>query len=99
MRPCAREDLLCAIHFLSILGMDGDEDVPFADLAFVLLGFVFRNAESDQRSCQAANGCTEGCSAERCHDRTGRDEWADSGDRERADADQPAKSAAENSAR
>lgn len=92
------EDLLGALDFVAVFRVDGDQDVAALDLAFVTLGFKFRDAHSDERARNAAHRAAEGRAAEGRHDRAGRNERAHAGNRQRANARQPAQRPAEDAA-
>ena len=81
-----------------VLGVDRDEQVALAQLPFVLLRLVLRDAHSDERAGEPADRSAGRCAGECGQDRAGRDERAEAGDRERADADEPASEPAEDAA-
>ena len=86
----AIENFLCGFAFPAVFGVDRNQDVAVFDLSFVLLGFVFRDPESNQRSGQSANGSACSRAAQRRQDRTSRDQRSYTGNRERPDSHQPA---------
>src|SRR5450759_5798230 len=94
----ALEDLLGFIHFLAVVGMDVNEHVALADLALVLLGFVLGDPQTNERTGDTTGRRTDSCTGQSRHDGTCSDERTDAGDRERADANQPAQPAAQHAA-
>ena len=68
------------------------------DLAFIAFGFEFRNAQADQPAGDTAGGRSDGRPTERGHNRSRRDERADSGNGQGADPDNPAQRPADDAA-
>src|SRR5271165_466958 len=70
--------------------MDRQKHAAVLNHPLVTLGFVFRQSHPDQRSDEPADNSSGPDATEGAHDRTSRDEWSKSGNRQRADARQPA---------
>src|SRR5664279_1042855 len=70
--------------------MNRNENVTFLDLAFITLGFEFRNAQTDESTGNAADGCSYGHPAQRGDNRSGGDKGADSRNGQCANARDPA---------
>ena len=98
MCGCSVQYFARPIGLRGVIGVNGNEDVPFLDLALVAARFVFGNAHADQRAGDATDCCAHGGGAERGHNRTRGEEWTDARDGERADSREPAKRAGKNAA-
>src|ERR1700688_2664818 len=74
--------------------MHGKQNTAFFYASFISLGFVFRDAHSDERACKAADNSARTRARKSCHDRAGGDERTEAWNRQRSDADKPAQSPA-----
>ncbi|HSS07783.1 MAG TPA: hypothetical protein VLK83_11690 [Rhodanobacteraceae bacterium] len=83
------EDLTGDVALLAVFRVHGNQDVPRANLRVVAFGFELGNSHADEPADHATGRCSDSSSPERGHDRTGGNERADTGNRERADASQP----------
>jgi len=66
--------------------MNGKKNTSLFQTSFVTLGLVFRNAHTDQRTSNSANGSSNSQPRQTCHDRACGYERAKSWDRQQADA-------------
>src|SRR5262245_6589833 len=76
-----------------VLGVHREQDAARSDLAFVALGLVLGDAGSDEGAGQATDGCADGRTTERRHDRACGDEGTEARDGERAYSSEPAQRA------
>ena len=95
MGAAAFEYFARAFGLRGVNGVDGNEDVPFFDFAFVAARFVFGNAHANQRASDAADGCAHRSGAERGHNRARGEERTDARNGESADSREPAQGAGE----
>ncbi len=65
--------------------MHGQQNTAILHPAFISLGFVLRNSESDQRPHEAADSTANAETCERAHDGAGSDERTHARNRQRAD--------------
>src|ERR1700692_1226456 len=70
------EDVFCAVGLIVAFGMNGDKDAALLHFSLITLGFVLRDAQSDQGSGQATDSGTNGSASERRHNWSGSNEWA-----------------------
>src|ERR1041385_5915200 len=77
--------------------MDRDQVVARLQLVHVTSGLDFRYAQTDQTAHHTASSRTDGCPAERRHDRTGRDKRTDTWNGQCSDACKQAEDAASDS--
>ena len=47
MRAGMLKDIFCALNFVTVFRVDGNENVSLFDFSLVLLGFILRNTQSD----------------------------------------------------
>jgi hypothetical protein len=78
--------------------LDRHDDTALAELLVVVAGLVLRHSCAGQCTDDAARGRTECRAAERCRDRACCDDRANAGNRKRADPDEPAGDAAQQTA-
>src|SRR6202011_3439837 len=90
LRAGALEDVLGLLHPFGFVAMHGKQNPAFLNPAFVALGFVLRNSKSDKGANKTADSAAGAKSREHPHDGTGRNERAQAGDSQRADAGEPA---------
>src|SRR4029079_4815946 len=79
--------------------MDREQHAAVLDATLVPLGFVLGKSHADERTNQPAYRSADPNACERGHDRTGSDEWSQSGDGECADAGKQSQRAADRAAR
>lgn len=97
-RAAVFENFLGVIAFFAVLGMNRQQNVAVLNLSFVAFRLVLGNAKADEGPGQSSDGCDSGGACQRCHDRTGCDEYSESRNRKRTDPDHPAERAAKNCA-
>src|SRR3954466_13995300 len=78
--------------------MHRDEDTAFLEFAFVAFGFVFRDAQTNERADETTRPGADGRSAEACHQGSGGDERSKAWNSERACSHKPSKDTAQNPA-
>src|SRR6185369_4537887 len=78
--------------------MDREQHAAVLDATLVPLGFVLGNSHADERTNQPAYRSADPNACERGHDRTGSDEWSQSGDGECTDAGKQSQRAADRAA-
>jgi len=78
--------------------MNGYENAACANAAVEAFGFILRDTHPYEGSHQPADCAARTHAGQSRHDRSGRDKWAESGNRQRAQSDEEAKSASERSA-
>src|SRR5918992_2855521 len=78
------KDRLGAVPLRTIVGMHGDEQVPFFDFPLVPLGLIFWHAHANQGARETAQRRPRRRPAEGCHDRASGDEWPQAGNSEGA---------------
>ena len=88
--PLVGHDAAHARSFVSVVNMHGEKIMSLAKAAFVLLGFVFGNSQTNKCASGAACSRANRHARKRSQNRACRDEGADSRNRQRADACGPA---------
>src|SRR5262249_20551339 len=93
------EDFFSSLNFIPIFGVHRDENVSLSDLSLVLLGFIFRNAQSDQGTGKAAHCSTDVIHRKRGKERSSRNTRSNAWDSQEAYADEPSQYAADDRTR
>src|SRR4029453_6731439 len=99
LRAGALEDGFTLLRPVAIVGVNREQDSAGSNTALVPLRLVFRNAQSDQGSGDAANGAECPDPGEGGDDRTGGQKRSNAGNRDRADASKPSQGSSEDRAR
>src|SRR5579864_3895019 len=79
--------------------MNGEQNASIFHAAFVTLGFVFRNAHTNQGSSDSTYRSAYASSSQGCHNRAGSDKWPQAGNGNGADAEQPSHGSADDRSR
>ena len=70
MRARFFENVFCPVRLIVDLGMNRDKDATFLYFALIALGFIFRDAQTDQGSSEPTDAGANGTAAKRRHDRS-----------------------------